>query len=114
MKAEKPANGIMKTSERPQSQSFRIACDCHSESHAVDMWIEVDGDPREPQQVQLEFFVNMSVPFWSRGFNRLRAAWNALCMGNVTHAHTMLLNKQAALNLSEAIRQTIQQLEKKA
>lgn len=114
MKAEKPANGIMKTNEWPQSQSFRIACDCHSESHAVDMWIEVAGDATEPPRVQVEFFVNMTVPFWSQGFNRLRAAWRTLWFGEATHAHTMLLNKQAALNLSEAIRQSIQQLESKS
>ena len=114
IEAETPAKGIMKTSESPWSEAFHIACDCHSQDHAVDIWIEVSpdsGPPQPTQLVQVEFFVNMTVPFWTRGFNRFQAAWDALWHGQVTHGHTLLLNKQAALNLSEALRKSIHKLE---
>lgn len=111
MKAEKPSNGIMKTAERPWSETFYIGCECHSRDHAVDMWIEVTGDNQPPKVVQVEFFVNMTLPFWTQGFNRFKAAWDALWYGQVTHSHSLLLNKQAALNLSDALRQSIAKLE---
>jgi len=108
---ETPANGIMKTTSWPQAEAFHIGCECHSQDHAVDMWIEVTGGKLSPELVQVEFLVNMTVPFWTRGFNRFQAAWDALWLGQVTHGHTLLLNKQAALNLSEALQKTVHSLE---
>lgn len=108
--AEKPAKGIMKTGEYSQTEGYYIACDCHSVDHAVDMWIEVSND-QDVQAVQVEFLVNMSLPFWSSGFSRIKSAWQTLIHGNYTQSHALLLNKQTALTLADTIKESVERLE---
>ena len=112
MKYQTPAQGIMQTGDWKDAKSFHIECECTDSNHAVNMWIEVDGD-KDIQDVQVGFYVDTWTPFWDTKFNRFKAAWNILVKGINRQEHHILLNKQAALNFAGAITETVKQLENK-
>jgi len=110
MKAEQPAEGILKTGTWPGAKSFHIECNCTSADHAVNMWIEVDSD-KETQDVQVGFYVDTWTPFWDKKFSRLRAAWDILVYGCNRQEHHLLLTKQAALNFAETIKREVKEMD---
>jgi hypothetical protein len=76
------------------------------------MWIEVQRDPIIPD-VELSFYVTTwTREFWKDWPTRLRAVWDILVKGVHKQEHHMLLNKQAALNLADAINSTVKELDK--
>lgn len=104
---QNPASGISVDSEFDDATLFTVNCDCHSADHSVSMWIEVDGD-KSSKHVEVSFFVKTSTPF----INRLRVLWSILTTGIYFQEHQLVLNKQAALNLSQAITKTVKKLDK--
>lgn len=113
MNAQRPAKGIMLNADHTYSKSYTIACDCHDDDHQVNMWIEIDGEP-EFRDVNMTFYVNTTTPFWdNNGFSRIRAAWNILVHGYRKEQHTLILNRQAALNVANTIKTVIKELEEK-
>ena len=111
MKSQKPANGIMLTNDWGDAKTFHIECECTDPDHAAKMWIEVDRE-KDFDAVNVSFYVNTSNPFWAEGYNRFRAAWDILVKGVHTQEHHMLLNKQAALNMADAIKHTVKELDR--
>jgi hypothetical protein len=114
MKPQKPANGIMLTNEWMDAKTFHIECDCTDPDHAVDMWVEVEGDHILPNTVTVSFYVKTTNEVWREGYSRLRAVWEILTKGVHTQSNTLLLNKQAALNFAEAIKTTVKELDTKS
>lgn len=110
MNTQIPAHGIMLDSNYGDSKAYTIACDCHDGDHQVHMWIELVGD-KDCQDVNMIFYVNTTTPFWKQGFSRVRAAWDILVHGYREDQHTLLLSKQAALNVADTITQVVKELE---
>lgn len=109
MKAETPARGISKTGEWGDYVSYRVDCACSDDSHAVNAWIEAKEDS-EMGHVDVEFQVSTITPVWS--VNRWRAIWELLTRGHHRGSHTLILEAQAAVNFAEAIKESVQRLEK--
>ena len=42
MQAQQPALGIMQTNDWGDTKVYRIACDCGSNEHSHDLWVEAD------------------------------------------------------------------------
>lgn len=112
MQAQKPANGILQTGKWPQAESYHIECDCTDSSHAVRMWVEIDED-KDTQDVQVGFYVDTWTPFWDKKFNRFKAAWDILVYGVNRQEHHIILSKQAALNFSTTIQESVKRLDQK-
>lgn len=112
MKAQTPAKGIMFDADYGNSKTYTISCDCHDSDHQVHMWIELTGD-EDAKDVEMTFYVNTTTPFWKLGFNRFRAALDILVHGYREDQHTLILNKQAALNVAGTINQVVKELEEK-
>jgi hypothetical protein len=112
MKAQKPARGIMLDANFGDSQVYTIDCDCHEGDHQVHMWIEINSD-KDIKDVEMTFYVNTTTPFWTEGFSRVRAAWDILTTGYREDQHSLILNKQAALNVASTINQVVKELEGK-
>ena len=96
MNTQTPAQGIM--------------LDSDDGDHQVHMWIELDSD-QDINLVNMTFYVNTTTPFWKQGFSRFRAAWDILVHGYREDQHTLLLTKQAALNVADTITQVVKELE---
>jgi hypothetical protein len=111
MKPQKPAEGISTTGVWDDARSFRIGCECTDETHSVDAWLEVNRDADIPS-VELAFYVNTWTPYFANWGERLRAVVDILFKG-VHKQHTLLLKKQAALNVADAITSTVKLLEEK-
>jgi hypothetical protein len=112
MTTQTPAQGIMLDRDYGDSKSYTIACDCHDGNHQVHMWIELNGD-KDTKDVELTFYVNTTTPFWKPGFSRVRAAWNILIHGYREDQHSLILSKQAALNVAGTINTVVKELEGK-
>ena len=112
MKAQKPARGIMFNADYGSSKSYTIACNCLDGDHQVHMWIELEGQD-DTKEVEMSFYVNTTTPFWKPGFSRIKAAWDILVHGYREDQHSLILNKQAALNVASTINQVEKELEEK-
>jgi hypothetical protein len=112
MKAQTPAKGIMIDADYGNSKSYTIACDCQDGDHQVHMWIEL-ADDEDNKDVELTFYVNTTTPFWKEGFSRVKAAWDILIHGYREDQHTLILNKQAALNVASTINKVVEELQGK-
>lgn len=110
MKAQQPAEGISTISTWNDARSFRIQCECTDSNHEADMWIEINKDADLPS-IELAFYVNTWTPYFANWGERLRAVFNILFKGVHRQQHTLLLNKQAAINVANAITSSVQLLE---
>ena len=112
MKTQTPAQGIMLDANYGNSKSYTIACDCHDGDHQVHMWIELCGD-EDCKDVVMTFYINTTTPFWKEGFSRIKAAWDILVRGYREDQHSLILKKQAALNVAATINTVVKELDAK-
>ena len=106
MKPQTPALNISKTGEWPDATAYKMACDCHDNDHAVDLWIEVDPDT-ELKDITISFHVQTTAPFWEKGFNRFKLIWELLTTGYYKSEHHFILNEQTATNLITIIKKDL-------
>lgn len=109
MKAETPAQGISVDQIFKDAIAFNIECDCGGQDHDIKMWIEVNGYS-EVGDIALTFYVTTWTPYLTNFWQRLRVAYDVLIKGVHKEQHSLLLNQQAALNLSAAIAKTVKKL----
>jgi hypothetical protein len=109
MQPQDPARGISLLSDNDSYKHYRLHCDCTDDSHSVDTFIEVESD-KEINTVTVTFFVNTWNPIYKNFLDRLKAAWSILISGRYEQQHDIVLNKQAALNFSSAISNSVHQL----
>ena len=107
----KPLKGIMKTGEWDDAKSFRVACECQDIDHDVNTWIELQTD-NDTEEITVGFFVETETAFWEKDFSRFKAAWNVLFKGQHRGEHHLILNREAALNFSNAIVDSVKDIEK--
>ena len=113
MKAQTPASGISIERDFGDARVFNVECDCGSDDHAVKMWIEVQRDQDVPD-VEVSFYVTTwTKDFWKEWPARFRAVYDILFKGVHKQEHHMLLNKQSAINFAQAIKDTVEELDKK-
>lgn len=101
----------MKTSEWPDAASFRVACDCHDNSHDLDIWIEAERDD-ETREITITFYRELDTPFWEVGFNRFREAWQILVHGRSRFSGSIIIRSETAQHLCNAIQTHIARLKK--
>ena len=106
-----PALGIMTTAVYDNARAFRVACDCHSNEHDVDVWIEVEPDA-ETRDITVTFYRDLDTPWWESGFNRFREAWNILRHGRSRFSGSLIIRTETAQHLCDAIQSSIQCLKK--
>lgn len=107
----KPAKNIMKTGEWSDADAYRVACECHHHDHDLDVWIEVETD-QEADEITLTFHKELHTPTWEPGFNRFREALRVLFFGHSRHAGTIILRREVAQNLLDAVKSSIDRLGK--
>jgi hypothetical protein len=110
MKSETPAIGIMKTNVWDDAHAYNIQCSCSDVDHAVDAWIEVDHD-KDIEEITVTFYVTTTYQGWKGLWERIKDATDMLCGKSDTRSHSLLLTKQAGLNFSDAIKQSIEDLD---
>lgn len=109
MKSQTPAEGIMLQKDWGKAKSYTVACDCGDHEHNVHMWVEVAPE-QDVQDVTLTFYVQTTNSWWDK--NRWQQIWEILTKGYTKNEATVILSKQAALNLSTVIRNSVNELAK--
>jgi hypothetical protein len=102
--AQIPAEGIMKTNDWGNSKVYRVACNCHDESHNHNVWIEADDC-----DIVVTVYTTSKTNWWSK--TRWYHIWTLLTKGYIDTESSVHLNKQQALNYAETLKSAIDDVE---
>lgn len=97
MKAQKPAEGILKTNEWGDSKWYHIRCTCGNDDCSHEVEIEADE-----HDVQVHIYVKNHTKWWEK--NRWKQIWSILIKGYAEMQTTIVLNEQSALNYGETLK----------
>jgi hypothetical protein len=100
MKPEQPALGIMRTNDWGDTKVYRIACDCGSNEHTHDLWVEADES-----NVTVTVFTKLKSKWWQ--LNRWQQIWILLTKGYVEYEASLILSQQQALNYAKTLEHAI-------
>lgn len=101
MKAQTPAEGILKTHDFGNSKWYQVVCGCGQSDHSLSVEVEA-----EDVGVSVNTYVTVKSPFWS--MNRFKQIWLLLTRGYLEHESTIVMTEQQALNYAETIKSAIQ------
>jgi hypothetical protein len=104
MKAQTPAEGILKRSEWPDAKIYQVVCNCGSADHDHNVWIETD-DTRE---VTVTTYTQQKSKWWER--NRWSTIWRLLTRGYVEYEASIIMTQQQALNYAETLKTAVNEL----
>jgi len=100
LKPEQPAEGIMRISDWGYSKVYRIACDCGSNEHNHDVWVEADD-----VNITVSTFTTVKSKWWS--MNRWQKIWTLLTQGYVEYEASIIMSRQQALNYAKTLEHAI-------
>ena len=104
MKAETPAEGIMKTNDWGDSKVYRVACNCGDESHNHNIWVEADE-----HDITVNIYTTGKTNYWSK--TRWYHIWTLLTKGYIDTESSVHMTKQQALNYSTVLSSAVKDVE---
>jgi len=104
MKAQIPAEGILKTNEWGDSKVYRVTCECGASDHDHHVWVEANE-----HDIEITIYTTVRSNFWSR--TRWYHIWSLLTKGYVDTETTLTMRKQGALNYAETLKSAIEDVE---
>lgn len=132
MKAQIPAEGIMKKGDYGDSIFYEISCDCGQPDHAHHVEVEADD-----LNVSVNIWTKQTTDCWSEPFKpeyrgkndflytvtrtfkncvnglirRVSLTWSIWARGYVQYEVTTVMNKQEALNYAEALKKAVKDVD---
>lgn len=129
MKAQAPAEGIMKTGEFGDSKFYKVVCSCGQPDHDVNFEVEADETG-----VNVNTYVIAKSDYWGETFvrrfdidstwlqewdwfwkdlindvvRRVKLTWRIWTRGYVQTETTIAMTEQQALNYAETLKKAIQ------
>lgn len=133
MKAQTPAEGVMKTGDWGDSKMYRVSCECGDNSHDVNISVEADD-----HNVTVTFYTNQKTDWWTESIPKrydiesdwLQAfdwfwkdLWNGLITrlrltkdiwfkGYVKYESVTSMSEQQALNFAEVLKSAVKDCKK--
>jgi hypothetical protein len=104
MKAQTPAEGIVKQHDWGDSMVYKVLCTCGSNEHSHDVWIEKDNIG-----IVVNIHTIVKSQWWK--INRLQAIWRLLTQGYVEYETSLIMTEQQALNYAEALKDAIKHVQ---
>jgi hypothetical protein len=128
MKAQTPAEGIMRTNDFGRSKWYRVACSCGNEDDNIDFEVEADDTG-----VMVNTYNTQKTDYWTEAVERrydidnawlqefdwfwkdlvnslatrLRLTWQIWRHGYIKYQGTMIMTEQQALNYAETLKSAI-------
>lgn len=96
MKAEKPAEGVLKINDWGESKWYYVNCDCSDPDCAHTVQVEADD-----HSVTVHVYTKATTTFWNK--NRWRQIWQILTKGYADMETTVILKEQQALNYATTL-----------
>ena len=129
MKAETPAEGIMKTGDYGNAKWYKVVCGCGQPDHNIDFEVEADDC-----SVNVNTYVTTKTDYWGETFKRrfdidsvwlqefdwfwkdlvngftrrVKWTWRIWTQGYVKTETTISMSEQQALNYAETLKSAIQ------
>ena len=129
MKAEKPATGIMKTSDFGDSKFYKVVCGCGQPDHDIDFEVE-----SADIGVTVNTYVTAKTDYWSEAVKkrfdidnpyfqeldwavkdlingfvaRVKLTWTVWTKGYIRCESTIIMTEQQAFNYAETIKSAAQ------
>ena len=129
IKAQKPAEGILKRNDYGDSKWYQVVCGCGQEHHSHDVEIEADETG-----VNVNVYATVKTDYWSETVKkrydidnpwqqefdwfwkdlvngivrRLKVTWEVWTTGAVTTETTITMSEQQALNYADTLKSGIQ------
>jgi hypothetical protein len=100
MKAQTPAEGILKTNDWGDSRAYHVVCECGSPDCSHNLWIEADDSG-----IAIIVYTTVKTNFWSK--SRWAHIWTLLTKGYVDLEGSIHLKEQTALNYAETLKLAI-------
>ena len=100
MKTQKPAEGILKRKDWGDSKSYIVPCDCGSDDHSHNVWVEADES-----DITVNTYTMQKTNFWSK--TRWHHIWTLLTKGYVEYEASIIMSEQQALNYAETLKHAI-------
>ena len=101
MKAQAPAEGIMKTNDWGDSKVYRVTCNCGASDHDHHVWVEADD-----HEISVTIYTTNKTNFWSK--TRWYHIWTLLTKGYIDSESTVIMSRQQALNYAEILKSAIE------
>ncbi|CAB4241881.1 hypothetical protein UFOVP71_419 [uncultured Caudovirales phage] len=97
MKAQVPAEGILKRNDWGDSTSYNVPCSCCGTDCEHNVWIEA-----EDTGVNVTTYTQQKTKWWS--MNRFQIIWTLLTKGYVEYEASIIMTEQQALNYAETLK----------
>ena len=104
MKAEKPAQGVLKTQDFGDSMFYVIPCSCGC---GADHELNVEADETG---IWIRIYFKAKTNWWSK--TRWQNIWTLLTKGYTENYNDLHMTQQQALNYAETIKSAMQDVEK--
>jgi hypothetical protein len=104
MKAQTPAEGILKRNDWGDAMTYQVTCECGDSNHDHNIWIEADDN-----SVTVTTYTQQKSKWWS--LNRWQTIWILLTKGYIEYEANIIMTGQQALNYAETLKQAIKDVE---
>lgn len=104
MKAQLPAEGILKRNDWGLSKLYQVTCSCHDSEHDHNLWVEANEDG----EIAVTVYTTTVTPFWST--NRWQQMWQLLTCGYIKSEVALSMNQQQALNYAETLKLAVEDI----
>ena len=105
MKAQIPAEGILKTNDWGDSKVYKVVCNCGHDDHSHNVWVESDD-----HEVTVTVYTTVKTNFWSK--TRWQHIWTLLSKGYVDCETTVSMTEQQAINYAETLKSAVDDVKK--
>lgn len=100
MKAQQPAEGILKRNDWGDSKSYNVPCSCCGTDCEHNVWVESDDIG-----VTVTTYTQQKSKWWS--LNRFQIIWTLLTKGYIEYEASIIMSEQQALNYAETLKSAI-------
>ncbi len=128
MKAQTPAEGILKTNDWGNSRVYKVVCECGQPDHEHNVWVESDdgsvnvniyltvktnfwSDSLKPNYAQKSIWLQEFDLFWKGLYNglvrRLKLTKSIWIKGYVDYETTVSMTEQQAFNYAETLKSAV-------
>lgn len=104
MKAQTPAQGILKTNAWGDVKAYQVVCECTDPDCTHDLWVEADG-----HSVTVTIYTKVKSRFWDT--SRWSTMWTLLTQGHVDYQAHIILPMQTAVNYAETLKSAVADVE---
>jgi hypothetical protein len=100
LKAQVPAEGILKRSDWGNAMTYQVVCECGDNNHDHNVWIEADDTG-----VTVTTYTQQKSKWWA--LNRWQKIWTLLTRGYIEYEASIIMREQQALNYAETLKTAI-------